>query len=165
LALESSTLIPKILFPPVKKYFDRNLQFILSNFCFDRKYRYCCALAHVTSNTIGESINSNYTHSGRTTPSIIGGVNSGRASALTIDSNATGAISFNMQPDVNNVIHPIPHQGLLSVLDPDMLPSKKVSVREKGTSAYTAVEHVALLSIISEIPDAINASESSSQWE
>ena len=56
-------------------------------------------------------------------------------------------------------------QGLLSVLDLDALPSKTLSGRERGASAYTAVEHVALLSIISEIPDAINASESSSQWE
>jgi hypothetical protein len=37
-------------------------------------------------------------------------------------------------------------QGLLSVLDLDALPSKKLSGRERGASAYTAVEHVALLS-------------------
>jgi len=41
----------------------------------------------------------------------------------------------------------------------------KKGSREKGSSAYTTTEHVALLSIISEVPDAFNASESLLQWE
>jgi hypothetical protein len=64
------------------------------------------------------SPNPNDTHSGRSTPSIVREVDSGRDSALTIDSNATGAISFDMQLIVTNAICPIPHQGSLSVLDP-----------------------------------------------
>jgi hypothetical protein len=43
---------------------------------------------------------------------------------------------------------------LLSVIDLDALTSKKVSGRKRGASSYTAVEHVALLSIMSENPDA-----------
>ncbi len=35
---------------------------------------------------------------------------------------------------------------------------------ERGAAAYSAVEHIALLSIISEVPDALNAGESSPQW-
>ncbi len=62
-------------------------------------------------------------------------------------------------------IHPIAGQGSCSILDPDVLTAKKVTGREKGASAYTAVGHVALLSIISEIPDAFKASEGSPQWE
>jgi hypothetical protein len=38
-------------------------------------------------------------------------------------------------------------------------------LKEKGASTYTAVEHVASLSIMSEIPGAFNADESSPQWE
>ncbi len=34
-----------------------------------------------------------------------------------------------------------------------------------GSTAYGTAEHVALLSIISEVPDSFNASESSPQWE
>jgi len=60
-----------------------------------------------------------------------------------------------MQQDVRNIIHPITHQGLLSDLDPDVLVSKKVSDREKGSTSYTALGHVILLSIISEIPDTL----------
>jgi hypothetical protein len=54
---------------------------------------------------------------------------------------------------------------LLYVIDPDALTSKKATGREKGASTYTAVEHVVWLSIMSIIPDAFNASESSPQWE
>ncbi len=50
------------------------------------------------------SPNPNDTHSGRITPSSVGGVNSGKSSALTTDSNATGAVSLDMQQ--NPTIHP-----------------------------------------------------------
>ena len=40
----------------------------------------------------------------------------------------------------------------------------KKAGREKGAAAYSAVEHVALLSIFSDVPDAFNAGESSPQW-
>jgi len=43
------------------------------------------------------------------------------------------------------------------------LPRRLVGLK-KGASAYSAVEHVALLSIISKIPEAFNASESSPKW-
>ena len=62
-------------------------------------------------------------------------------------------------------IRPIPHQGSFSVIDPDAIAAKKLSGREKGSAAYSSVEHVALLSIISEVADAFNCSESSPQWE
>jgi hypothetical protein len=45
------------------------------------------------------------------------------------------------------------------------LTSKKPSDREKGAATYSSVEHVALLSIFSQVPDAFNCSESSPQWE
>jgi hypothetical protein len=103
--------------------------------------------------------------SGRTTPSSIGGASSGRASALTVGSTATSNISFDTQSPPNTTIRPIPRQGSFAVLDPDGLASKKPSGREKGASTYSSVEHVALLSIISQVPDAFNCSESSPQWE
>jgi hypothetical protein len=104
-------------------------------------------------------------HSGRTTPSSVGGVASGRASALTVDSTATSKISFDMQCPPNTTIRPIPRQGLFAVTDPDGLSTKKPSVRDRGSVAYSAVEHVALLSVISQVPEAFNCSESSPQWE
>jgi hypothetical protein len=54
---------------------------------------------------------------------------------------------------------------IILILDLEPLTTKKVFGRKKGTSAYTAVEYVALLSIISEIPDAFNVSESFPHWE
>jgi len=62
-------------------------------------------------------------------------------------------------------IHPIPRQGTFVVLDVEGLASKKTSGREKGATTYSSVEHVALLSVISQVPDAFNCSESSPQWE
>jgi hypothetical protein len=47
----------------------------------------------------------------------------------------------------------------------DRLASEKPSGREKGSSAYSSVEHVALLSTMSQVPDAFNCSESSPQWK
>jgi hypothetical protein len=40
-------------------------------------------------------------------------------------------------------------------MDPDEIAVKKGG-REKGSSAYTSAEHVALFSILSEVPDAFN---------
>jgi hypothetical protein len=40
-----------------------------------------------------------------------------------------------------------------------------LSGREKGSPAYSAVEHVALVSVMSQAADAFNCSESSPQWE
>ena len=67
------------------------------------------------------SPNPNDTHSGRTTPSSVRGAGSGRASALTVDSNATSNISFDMQCPPNTTIRPIPKQGSFIVMDPDGL--------------------------------------------
>jgi hypothetical protein len=78
-----------------------------------------------------------------------------------VDRNATGARTFNTQTEVT--IRPIPRQGSFSVIIPDALAAKKPSGREKGSPAYSAVEHVALLSVISQVPDAFNCSESSPQ--
>jgi hypothetical protein len=111
------------------------------------------------------SPNPNDSHSGRTTPSSVGGAASGRASALTVDSNATSNISFDTQGSPNMTICPIPRQGLFILTDPDGLATKKPSGRDKGSVAYSAVEHVALLSMISQVPNAFNCSESSPQWE
>jgi len=96
--------------------------------------------------------------SGRTTPSSVGGASSGRASALTFDSS--GAISFDTQGPPNSTIGPNPRQGSFVVLDVEGLASKKPSGREKGTITYSSVEHAALLSLISQVPDAFNCSES-----
>jgi len=49
-------------------------------------------------------------------------------------------------------------------MDPDELAAKKGG-RASGSTAYGTAEHVALLSIISEVPDSFNASESSPHWE
>jgi hypothetical protein len=79
------------------------------------------------------SPNPDDTHSGRTTPSSVGGATS-RSSATTV--NSSGAVSLDAhQPDRSNAICPIACQGLLSVLDPDVLVIKKVSGRETGSSA------------------------------
>jgi hypothetical protein len=65
------------------------------------------------------SPNPNDTHSGRTTPSSVEGAGSGRASALTVDINATSNVSVDMQCPPNMTIRPIPRQGLFVVMDPD----------------------------------------------
>jgi hypothetical protein len=83
--------------------------------------------------------NPNDPHSGRTTPSSVAAATSGRSSALNVESS--GAIFLNMQPDLSNATHPIACQGSLSVLNLDMLAAEKPSGREKGSSAYSAVEH------------------------
>jgi hypothetical protein len=65
------------------------------------------------------------------------------------------------------MVHLISSCGLMLavvVIYLDLIVSRKGG-REKGSTACTAVEHVALLFIISEVPDAFNASESSLQWE
>ncbi len=49
------------------------------------------------------------------------------------------------------------------MLDPARMESKK-SGRERGVAAYDSVKHIALLSIISEVPYAFNAGENSTQW-
>jgi hypothetical protein len=49
-------------------------------------------------------------------------------------------------------------------MDPDDLPGKKGG-RERGATAYSTTEHVALLSIMTNVPDSFNALESSPQWE
>jgi len=49
-------------------------------------------------------------------------------------------------------------------MDPDDIASRKGG-RASGSTAYGTTEHVALLSVISELPDSFNASESSPQWE
>jgi hypothetical protein len=103
--------------------------------------------------------------SGRTTPSSIGGASSGRASALTVGSNTSDHISFDTQGPPNTTIRPIPRQGSFAVFDPDTLSSKKPSGREKGAATYSSVEHVALLSIMSQVPEFFNCSESSPHWE
>jgi hypothetical protein len=120
-----------------------------------------CPALHVSFDMpIGEYIlTSPYdSHSGRTTPSGVGGATSGRSSALTVDSNATGARSFDTQTEATR-------QGSFSVVDLDALAAKKPSGREMGSPACSAVEHVSFLSVISQVPAAINCSESSPQWE
>jgi hypothetical protein len=107
------------------------------------------------------SPNPNDTHSGRTTPSNVGGATSDVSSVATVISSV--AISFDTQPDLTHVIRPILHQGSLSVIDLDALTCKKVTGRGKGASTHTAVEHVVLLSLMSKNPDAFNSTESSTQ--
>jgi hypothetical protein len=51
-----------------------------------------------------------------------------------------------------------------AVMDLDDIAAKKGG-RASGSMAYGTAEHVAQLSIISEVPDSFNASESSPQWE
>jgi hypothetical protein len=62
-------------------------------------------------------------------------------------------------------ICPIPRQGSFVVVDAEGLASKKPSGRDKGAITYSSVEHVALLSIMSQVPDSFSCSESSPQWE
>jgi len=66
---------------------------------------------------------------------------------------------------IDTTIRPIPKQGLISYFDPDALNSKKPSGREKGAATYSSVEHVVLSSIMSQVPDAFNCSDSSPQWD
>jgi hypothetical protein len=51
------------------------------------------------------------------------------------------------------------------MIHPELMVYKKPSGREKSAITYSATEHAALLPIISEVPDAFNASESSPQWQ
>jgi hypothetical protein len=50
-------------------------------------------------------------------------------------------------------------------MDPDGLATKRPSGRDRDSVAYSAVEHLALLSVMSQVADAFNCSESSPQWE
>jgi hypothetical protein len=85
-------------------------------------------------------------HSGRNTPT----------SACSLSSAANGsAIDA-------TVLFVAASETSLTVLDPDKMATKEAG-REKGAAAYSAVEHVALLSITSEVPDAFNTGESSPQ--
>ena len=102
-------------------------------------------------------------HSGRTTPSSVGEASSGRALALTVDSS--GAILSDTLGPPNLTIHLIPRQGLFVVIDAEGLASRKSSGGEKGATTYSSVEHVTLLSVISQVPYAFNCSESSPQRE
>jgi len=145
--------------------------FLLSKYYFDRKCLFLDAQFAMSppppSNQLVTIFSPppNDPSSGRTTPSSIGGASSGRASALTVGSNATSHISFDTQAPPNTTIRPIPRQGSFTVLDPDGLSSKKPTGREKGAATYSSVEHVALLSIMSQVPDSFNCSESSPQWD
>jgi hypothetical protein len=86
-------------------------------------------------------------HSGGSTPT----------SAYSLSSAANGsAIDATVLPIAASVTS-------LTLLHPDKMATKKAG-REKGAAANSAVEHVALLSIIFEVPDAFNAGESSPQW-
>jgi hypothetical protein len=84
---------------------------------------------------------------------------------VTMESNATSNISLDTQNPPYMTIHPIPRQGSFVIMDPDGLAIKKPRGRDRGSVAYSAVEHVALLSMISQVPDAFNCSENSPQWE
>ncbi len=145
--------------------------FLLSKYYFDRKCSFLVTLCDMSppppSNQLVTIFSPppNDPSSGRTTPSSIGGASSGRTSALTVGSNATSHILFVTHCHPNMTIRLIPRQGLFAFVDPDSLTSKKPSGREKGTITYSSVEHVALLSIISQAPDSFNCSESSPQWE
>jgi hypothetical protein len=143
----------------LKIVLEKNLLFLLSKYYFDRKCSFVDAqfvmLPPPTSNQLVNIFSPppNDPSSGRT-----GGASSGRASALTAGSNATSNISFDTQGPPYTTIRPIPRQGSFVVLDAEGLASKKPSGREKGASNM-------LLSIISQVPDAFNCSDSSPQWE
>jgi hypothetical protein len=96
--------------------------------------------------------------SGRSTPSSIGDLPSGRTSTSTVGSNASSHITFNTQGP------PKQPSTTFAVMDPDDIAAKK-GARALGSTVCGTTEHVALLSIISEVPDSFNASESSPQWE
>jgi hypothetical protein len=140
--------------------------FLLSKYYFDRKCSLNAQFVMPPPPPSNQLVNifsppPNDPSSGRTTPSSIVGASSGRASALTVGSNATSNVSFDTQGPPYTTIRPIPRQGSFAVLDLEGLASKKPSGREKGASTYSSVEHVALLSIMSQVPDAFNCSESS----
>jgi hypothetical protein len=153
-----------------KLILERNLKVLLSKISFDRNCSICgppivfAMSPPPQPNQLVDLFSPTPTipPSGRSTPSSVGGTASGRASALTVDSSS--AISWDMQA-INMTIRPIPRQGSFLVTDPDGLNSKKPSGREKGAATYSSVEHVALLSIMSQVPDAFNCSESSPQWD
>jgi hypothetical protein len=46
-----------------------------------------------------------------------------------------------------------------------MILQARKGARERGSTAYSTTEHVALLSIMTDTPDSFNALESSPQWE
>jgi hypothetical protein len=96
--------------------------------------------------------------SGRSTPGSIGDIPSGRTSTSTVASNASSNISYDTQVSPKNP------SATFAVMDLDELAAKKGG-RERESSAYSTTEHVALLSIMCDVPDSFNALESSPQWE
>jgi hypothetical protein len=149
---------------------ERNLKVLLSKYYFDRNCSiYGPPIVFIMSpppqpNQLVDLFSPNPTipPSGRSTPSSVGGTASGRALALTVDSSS--AISWDIQA-MDTTIRPIPRQGSFIVTDPDALNSKKPSGREKGAATNSSVEHVVLLSTMSQVPNAFNCSESSPQWD
>jgi hypothetical protein len=142
---------------------ERNLKVLLSKYYFDRNCSICGPpIVFVMSpppqpNQLVDLFSPNPTTppSGRSTPSSVGGTANGRASALTVDSSS--AISWDMQA-MDMTIRSIPRQGSFVVTDPDALNSKKPGGREKGAAIYSSVGHVALLLIISQVPNVFNCS-------
>ncbi len=79
------------------------------------------------------------------------------ASASSLSSAANGGV-------IDIAVLPVAaSETSIAVLDPKRMATKK-SGRERSAATYSAVKHIALLSIISKVPDAVNASESSPQW-
>jgi hypothetical protein len=100
----------------------------------------------------------NTNNSGRTTPSSI--ATSGRTTHTAAASSVESAIS-------DRVTSTLRRSSSCEVVDAEELSGKKAGARntgrEKGAAAYAAGEHVALLSIMREVPKSFNSSESSPQ--
>jgi hypothetical protein len=114
----------------LKIVLERNLLFLLSKYYFDKKCYLDAQSVMSPPPPSNQLVNifsppPNDPSSGRTTPSSIGGASSGRASALTVGSNATSNISFDTQGPPYTTIRPIPRQGSFAVFDPEGLASKK----------------------------------------
>jgi hypothetical protein len=92
-------------------------------------------------------------NSGRTTPSVSG--SNGRNTPTSATSNSSySANGIDVALSVDD--------SSFQVVSSDQLPKKYG--REKGAAAYSASEHLALLSIIADEKNSFNVSEGSTQW-
>jgi hypothetical protein len=93
-------------------------------------------------------------NSGRTTPSVLGSNGRNTPTSATSNSSYSALNGINVALSVDD--------SSFQVVSSDQLPKK--NDQEKGAAAYSASEHLAMLSIIADEKNSFNVSEGSMQW-